>query len=39
MLQGGFKDTLPAPNENIIFDEGMDRFFGRASGLKKNIYA
>ena len=26
MLQEAFKETLPAPNEHISFDEGMGRF-------------
>jgi hypothetical protein len=37
LLKKMFNDCLPAPGEHLSIDEGMGRFFGRVTGLKKHM--
>jgi hypothetical protein len=37
LLKKMFNDCLPASGEHLSFDEGMGRFFGRVTGLKKHM--
>jgi hypothetical protein len=37
LLKKSFNDCMPAPGEHLSFDEGMGRFLGRVTGLKKHM--